>query len=284
MIPNTIKETVVNTVINIAAKAAINKYRVQNNKNYYIPDLESYCEKFVNMSLKVEKAFTKDLKSFFKDQYREVIGRITVLNLAEHLSPLTQKAPSSARINPVWYNWIFDEKEWNEELRKRGQDFITEVVMLYGPEAVSFLKSIVNPGFEMAFSIYNPNVSTFIVSQSYQFAKDVNQTTGQAIGRELEAGMKEGETIEEIASRIGDVFSNANKYRSTLIARTEVMRAANWATLETYKQSGVVAYKMWATSGDDRSCIECLEMDGKLMRLSDPFIVPVGTNLENYAE
>jgi hypothetical protein len=56
-----------------------------------------------------------------------------------------------------------------------------------------------------------------------------------------------------------------------MIARTEALRASNSATVEAYRQSGVVSGKEWLAERDDRTCDFCLDMDGKVVDLDENY-------------
>jgi len=58
--------------------------------------------------------------------------------------------------------------------------------------------------------------------------------------------------------------------RAELLARTEIIRAHHVATIQEYRNWGVVEIKVkgeWKTAGDNRVCPECAHMDGKVFDL-----------------
>jgi hypothetical protein len=49
------------------------------------------------------------------------------------------------------------------------------------------------------------------------------------------------------------------------------MRASNQASIEAYKQSGVVTKKVWVTHFDRRTCEWCKAMDGTVVSIEKSF-------------
>jgi SPP1 gp7 family putative phage head morphogenesis protein len=60
--------------------------------------------------------------------------------------------------------------------------------------------------------------------------------------------------------------------RAELLARTEIIRAHHVATIQEYRNWGVVGIKVkaeWKTAGDNRVCSECAHMEGKVFDLDE---------------
>lgn len=77
----------------------------------------------------------------------------------------------------------------------------------------------------------------------------VNDTVWNQLKSTIHSGIELGETIDNIADRIKDVYGKAKK-RSILIARTEVTSSINEATLLEYQQNGVPKVE-WLSAGDE---------------------------------
>lgn len=108
-------------------------------------------------------------------------------------------------------------------------------------------------GVEPAFDMYNSAVKTHLEDFSGTRIKKVNDTTRDRISKALAEGVENGEDADELAKRVSGVFADAKGYRAKAIARTEVGRSASFASLQGYKQSGVVPKKEWVATQDDRT-------------------------------
>jgi SPP1 gp7 family putative phage head morphogenesis protein len=109
----------------------------------------------------------------------------------------------------------------------------------------------------------------------------VNESTQGLLSRELGAGLEAGESIDQMARRISEVFGT-RKSQSTRIARTEVASAVQSAQLEGYKQTGVVERQMWNTSLDDR-VRDSHMIDGQTVGLDELFTLTNGAQAEGPA-
>jgi len=75
---------------------------------------------------------------------------------------------------------------------------------------------------------------------------------------EIDIGIKEGESVEQIGQRIKAVLETS-KSRGVLIARTELMRAFNKAAEDRYTKAG---FSMkWITAYDVEVCKLCVAME-----------------------
>lgn len=119
-----------------------------------------------------------------------------------------------------------------------------------------------------SFDNTDPAISRFIQRRSEKVSKGVNEETDKQLRNELVQGIGAGESIEELRARIEKVYGAAAGYRSERIARTETIRAENFASQEAWRQSGEVESKEWFTAADERVCEFCGPMDGKVVKLS----------------
>lgn len=131
-------------------------------------------------------------------------------------------------------------------------------------------------GAGIRFDLLNPRITHFIETESATYIKEINNTTLDAVRQQLSEGVANGESIDDIALRINAVFDDANARRSITIARTETGRAANFATVEGMKQSGVKE-KEWLATRDERVRDAHLAMDRQVQPVDKPFIAPDGS-------
>jgi hypothetical protein len=71
--------------------------------------------------------------------------------------------------------------------------------------------------------------------------------------------------------KINELFDFKKRFQGEQIARSEVIRAANYGAEQAYIQSGVVSFKEWVVSRDDRLCPFCEPMAGKRLSLGQTF-------------
>jgi len=123
----------------------------------------------------------------------------------------------------------------------------------------------------IVFDIDNPGVQHWLETYTPKFSENLEKVNVERLRAELAEGMKAGESIPELTRRIYETYEDWGFRRAELIARTETLRASNEAALETYRQSGVVEKKIWITYVDEKTCDECLELDGEVVDLDEDF-------------
>lgn len=141
----------------------------------------------------------------------------------------------------------FDLAQWIKTFRAELRPLILAIIADGGANALDDL------GLSTDFSVDDPRVIRFLERRAQRFAKEVNQTTWDALKTSLSEGVQAGENITQLEQRVEDVMAGRIRSSAENIARTEVIGAMNGGTLEAWRQSGVVAQKAWLAALDDRT-------------------------------
>jgi len=88
-----------------------------------------------------------------------------------------------------------------------------------------------------------PIANTSVVNSMTNKIKGINDTTFSKIKDVLQTGLNEGQTLEQIADEIKNIY-NFTTSRAKVIARTETGKIMNTSTAETYIKNGV-RKKVW---------------------------------------
>jgi len=166
------------------------------------------------------------------------------------------------RTRPIDYK--FDTKVEAKIFVKEFEPFVQELIAEHGEDAFEMLGMT-------GFVDVNASTAKYMETDGLAFCKSVNVTTKEKISKQIAVGMEQGESINQIRKRIDSVFVVAIKERSLVIARTEVARSTNFAIVEAYKQSKVVASKEWLTALDERVCAICMSMHGEVVAVNKSF-------------
>lgn len=126
-------------------------------------------------------------------------------------------------------------------------------------------------GTRPTFSVPLPAaVASFLRRYTTTFADQWVAERASEISATVAAGMEAGESMDQIARRLRDLFSGTlSAARATLIARTETIRASNAGALERYRGAGVET-KEWSADGEG-TCAQCQALHGVQMALDAPF-------------
>ena len=138
--------------------------------------------------------------------------------------------------------------------------FIEQYIKGSGDHAASLLGSDFDPQTE--------TLQKFIAKRAQYFADTVNDTTKEDLLTSIKAGLDGGETLEQIETRIGDVYDIATGSRTQMIARTEISAASNQGALGAYTQAGVEQIEWAVVDPQDE---DCLDNDGQIVKIGDSF-------------
>lgn len=195
------------------------------------------------------------------------------------------------------------DPEWTRRLRPRrnvaGDADVRRALEALRPEALTtriepvmqdrveaWSKQVLaDLGASAKFELLNPLIPQWIERESTtRIAGDVQDTTRTALRETLTEGVRAGESIDDLADRVEDVFAEADSVRAERIARTEVVGASNWATREAQRVSGVVEKRAWVATRDARTRTSHAAMDGQEVGIDEPFRFVEGENAGKTAE
>jgi len=153
-----------------------------------------------------------------------------------------------------------------------------DAIALSGEHTYSMTRAAMGPSpvnVSLAWNRLNPaSVEAFIgfASDGSPLAELFGALGRDASGRirsELIRGIALGRGPREVARRIAQV-NGIELTRALTIARTEMHRAARYASSESYKANrDVVRAKMWHCALDGRSCASCIAMHGTELALNE---------------
>lgn len=164
-------------------------------------------------------------------------------------------------------NIYFDIMKETARWRKKLQPLIARIVKEQGNRVLHDL------GLRDDFNMSAEPVREYITGISMGFVRDVNMTTRKELTSVINTGIRNGDSIDQIARAIEKVYDKFPKYRSRRIARTTVIGNNNFANDEAYGQSGVVEGKEWLTARDERVRHTHNGAEGQVVRLGESFKV-----------
>lgn len=106
-----------------------------------------------------------------------------------------------------------------------------------------------------------------LYTRAFEELEGINSATAQSIRRELTDGLSQGMNPREIARNINDRVGAVGKTRSTVMARTEVIRSHSEGSLDRYERmmgdTEVTVQAELSTAGDSRVCQQCADAAGR---------------------
>jgi HK97 family phage portal protein len=223
----------------------------QLNQDFNENGKEVFWKNMVAKTEVQEDAFEITLKALWASQQEEVLKKIEGRKTAKGVKGVV--------------DLLFDLKLQNVLWLKTLSSYLQGVVFDRGREVLVFL------GMPGEYDSTTENVVRYLKEEGVKFIPEVNLVTRNALKETLAEGLKKGEGVASLKNRVMDVYKDANNKRAMVISRTEISRATNFATVEAYKQSGIVTAKEWYTALDERVCPWCGDMHGKVVKVDDNY-------------
>jgi SPP1 gp7 family putative phage head morphogenesis protein len=138
-------------------------------------------------------------------------------------------------------------------------------------------------GGRARFNMQTPEVERFLREREQRFVGEVTEARWRRLKQSLTSSMQAGEGIDQMTGRVIDsgVLEELNAQieqgvrfypaNPEAIARTEVIGAYNGGTLESFKQSGIVAQKIWLATIDDHTRDTHLALHGQTVPVDGDF-------------
>lgn len=196
------------------------------------------------------------LTSFFRHQKAAILG--------------TLKTMDEVQTKAVDEGW-FDLTHWTEQMAEA----MRPVVQIYYDHSAKQTVSRIGASWEL-LKVTQPKLKEGMDKATFLFCKETNETTSQELGaaikqlkESLTQGMAAGEYGNQLTKRVGEIFDQAEVYRSWRIAQTEASRAQHTAQFMVAQESGIVQGKRWILSSD--ACDKCKPLANRVVPLDKSF-------------
>lgn len=229
----------------------------QNEEDLWTEEAkDAFWNDFIRKAQQHEDEYKEKLIAMFKEQEIEVLANLDTLKY-------WNKDYRKGKIDEI----LFNLDRWVSFFHSNLIPFIREMIIDKGNEILDFL------GISSKLDIGTDNVAKFIREQGAEKVKNINETTLRQLKEELEEGLRKEESISQLKERIQRVYVQATGHRAETIARTESLRANNFATQEAYLQSDVVKGKKWLATRDTRTREAHSDADEQVVKLNEAFTV-----------
>lgn len=219
---------------------------------------ETKSEKMMRLAEEFENELVKIFKSMLGDKEKEII---------EKLGGIGAAAIVGMSLEP----YLPTKELLSNELQSKALPIIREAFDKFGNLATEEL------GLGLSFDVYAKEATKVIkdyVADYFGIKRGLSPDIHQALSTELNEGFGLGESVDVLRKRVQRVmfdYTKGEAWRARRIARTEALRGANWGTLEGYRQSDIVKYKVWLAAVD--ACEYCEAINGTKKKLDELFTV-----------
>lgn len=121
------------------------------------------------------------------------------------------------------------------------------------------------------WSLEIPELARYLAERPVQYADQVVASLAPDFRAQLGQLGSEGASIQDMATAISDRMDAIAPSKASVIARTEVIAAANLAASVAFAESGVVAQQEWLSARDERVRETHAVADGQVVGLDEMF-------------
>ena len=148
-------------------------------------------------------------------------------------------------------------------------DFVTPLLktLLLEQAAAEFLAQ----DFTGTFDPSLPRITRLVEMAAKRLSRSYNKTTAKMLAETLNAGIRNGDDLDQLSRRVRDVYDFSNTTRAAAVAHTEAFYIANEGSREAYRQSGIVKSIRWYTAEDERVCEFCGPQHGVVVGIDEVF-------------
>lgn len=197
-------------------------------------------KRFIQRADKFEIKFVNIVKEVFENQKRDMVSKLTKNKKAKvpKQSDLRNITKRMIALSPLYKEIMVSE--WNEALKEIW------VVALFQP--------------------WEWGINKRITDNIRKMWKEIDDYTVEKLANVIKESNELWLWAQDIANNITKVFDNFTETRALKIARTEVVRASNQATIEAREQTWLVQGKERFTAEDERTCEFCNSLHGKIVK------------------
>jgi SPP1 gp7 family putative phage head morphogenesis protein len=186
-----------------------------------------------------------------------------------------QRADIASRIRNASPRHLKDEdywwRDWDKALSKALRPHVAGIAQTVTTRTADLLTAKAKPPRKVVAAVesvdldpFTAKVERYVLAQTGTRIAGINDTTRQAIGALIRAGISESLTAQQIADRI-EQMPAFDEARAELVARTETAFAYNAASITSFREFGVTQVQAIDGDGDP----ECQTRDGKVFGVDE---------------
>src|SRR6266568_1451473 len=223
----------------------------------------AYMKSVESQRTKWEKVVQGRLQDYFRDEHKTIAAAMSrgdvsdaSGNIEHALSVLEQQGTLKSLIVGIYQDV--------------GEDFGNSVLkdLKYGD------KPYEQKLFNLSLNLHAPDVLIHLLQLAGEKVKQIYGTTLAFLQAHLTAGVQAGESVEQLAQRVDDLYTESIiPDRSQTIAATEVHGANEYGSQEAASSSGLELSRVWMTMHNSKVRDDHAEADGQEVGMDEAFDV-----------
>lgn len=168
---------------------------------------------------------------------------------------------------------------WDDRLIEIMRQLYEEVAIKFGNASFRAVRNMTKKAAD-PFGLNDTWVEEllrFLGFNGLELVVDMTNTTKKRLTRIIQQGILDGLSVDAMSEQMMNDAEMYSEFRAKRIARTEVMRASNYATMKGAENVGFEMDKIWIATRDSRTRrfpkqnYDHWDMDGKQVPMNDPF-------------
>lgn len=205
---------------------------------------------FLKVHGNLERVLASKISRFFFEQRKRVLSGLLDGN-------------EKMLVKDIWAVLRFDWEKEDEELKK-----LTEGVLLEAIErGVDFGRTVAGD-LGVDEEVLGSAMRSYLIVRADKITM-INSTVRRQLSESLREGIINGETIDELANRVRDIYNMAGN-RAKMIARTETTGAVNGGAFLYYREGGI-RKKRWITALDEAVRESHQALHGEIRMMEESF-------------
>lgn len=197
----------------------------------------------------------------YKEIYEDFVNYLTKQNFSE-LS-LAEGDEADTLAQRIIDRWNL-AKSKIDPLLSESNDYIKKIIARAAQRELRRIRT------QADWTVDREDVAAFLEDRGAIYTKAVTDTIRAELRPFLAQLIRDGKSIEEMASEIRSHFADYPDWKANRLVRTEVRDAYNFATLSAGEAAGIkIVQAIDAKLGNDRSDPECINRNGKFYRIGD---------------
>lgn len=209
----------------------------------------------------IQERLAKRLKRHFQDLQTQSLRSLRGAKAAERKDdPPVGPPPSGELIALLQGNSLYDQAAAKAAI-------VALIEQAAGDSsAAAYAASAEDYDLDVAWNEGNPWLEQYM-GMRLPLIQGIDDNLTQRLRESLLEGAQAGETIPQLTNRVLAEFANAKDYRAEMIARTETVQAYGAASIQSYRDAGLLQCEMYDGLNDDGA--DCLGVNGLVVSLDD---------------
>ncbi len=223
----------------------------------------AYLKTVESRRTKWEKVIKGRLQDYFRDEHKTIAAALSrgttdsaPDNVAHAFTVLEQQGTLKSLIVGIYQDV--------------GEDFGESVLKDLKFGDTSYEQKLLN----LHLNLHAPDVLVHLLQIAGEKVRQIYGTTLAFLQEHLTAGVQAGETLDQVAQRVDDLYTESIiPERSQTISATEVHGANEYGSSQAAQLSGLTLKKVWLSTFDSKVRADHADAHGQEVGTDEPFIV-----------